>query len=138
MIGVVLALSAVLSILMTALVFPMLHSALPESLYLKLCTSSSFIRFVHFVRFVQHRCSAAIRLVDHVASHRAIEPSSHRSISGRIMLITAGLLAYPLAVLFCPVLWALHRADTGSLGVAAWAVLVAQMIIRRTGDFAAT
>jgi hypothetical protein len=121
MIGVVLALSAVLSILMTALVFPMLHSALPESLYLKLCTSSSFIR-----------------LVDHVASHRAIEPSSHRSISGRIMLITAGLLAYPLAVLFCPVLWALHRADTGSLGVAAWAVLVAQMIIRRTGDFAAT
>jgi hypothetical protein len=62
----------------------------------------------------------------------------YRDIPERIMLITAGLLAYPLAVLFCPVLWGLHHADTGSLGVAAWTVLVAQMIVRRTGDFAAT
>lgn len=126
MIGVVLALSAVLSIFMTAVVFPMLHRALPEPLYLKLCTSSvpSSSVFVHCVRVVQSLCFGW--------------DQARRPISGRIMLIIAGLLAYPLAVLFCPVLWALHRADTGSLGVAAWAVLVAQMIVRRTGDFAAT
>jgi hypothetical protein len=46
MIGVVLAFSAVLSILMTALVFPMLHKTLPESLYLKLCTSSVFVQLL--------------------------------------------------------------------------------------------
>ncbi|GFZ52020.1 hypothetical protein JCM24511_09792 [Saitozyma sp. JCM 24511] len=78
--------------------------------------------------------------------HRDAEKGSRAGLRGllsykpyqNVLILYGRLLAYPFAVLFCPALWALHRADTGSLGVAAWAVLVTQMIVRRTGDFAAT
>ncbi|CAD6578555.1 MAG: hypothetical protein TREMPRED_002215 [Tremellales sp. Tagirdzhanova-0007] len=84
-IGVVLALSAVLSIFQTIFIYPVLHRAIPENLYLRLCLS-----------------------------------------------------AYPAAILFFPVIWALSNANNGRMSTTAWTALAVQMILRRVGDFATT
>ncbi|WVR03616.1 hypothetical protein IAU60_000608 [Kwoniella sp. DSM 27419] len=84
--GVVLGLSAGLSILMTIFVFPVLHSSTSESTCLKLC-----------------------------------------------------LIAYPLAMLFFPVIWAISYSYEGdNLPLSSWLVIGMQMFLRRVGDFAAT
>ncbi|OCF44118.1 hypothetical protein I317_02072 [Kwoniella heveanensis CBS 569] len=84
--GLVLGLSAGLSIAMTVLVFPIFHGSMTESTCLKVCLS-----------------------------------------------------AYPVAVLFFPVIWAMSYPYEGdNLPFSAWIVISMQMIMRRAGDFAAT
>jgi hypothetical protein len=102
----VLAVSAVISILMTVLVFPLLHKAIPEPTYLRLCR----ILFDHSLEEI-------------------IFAYTHPS---------TGLSAYPVAVLFFPLMWALHRSDSAAMSVGGWTTLAVQMVIRRIGDFSAT
>lgn len=65
-----------------------------------------------------------------------IFPMLHRAIPENLCLRMC-LAAYPVAVLLFPVVWVVTRANDGRLGVAGWSVLALQMLLRRTGDFAA-
>lgn len=49
--------------------------------------------------------------------------------------LTAGLSAYPLGVVFFPLVWSMSREG---LTVASCLVMALQMILRRMGDFAST
>jgi len=82
--GIVLAISALFSILLTVFLFPVMHRMLPSSVFLRLC-----------------------------------------------------LIAYPVAVIFFPLIWALNY-PAEQMGLGAWTALIVQMLLRRFGDLAAT
>jgi uncharacterized membrane protein YjdF len=46
-----------------------------------------------------------------------------------------GLIAYPLGVVFFPLIWAASRQGLGPMG---YILMSLQMVLRRTGDFAST
>ncbi|ORY34238.1 major facilitator superfamily domain-containing protein [Naematelia encephala] len=66
-----------------------------------------------------------------------IFPLLHRSIPENQYLRLC-LSAYPVAVVFFPILWGINYAAEGRLPLLGWTILVVQMVFRRFGDFAAT
>lgn len=50
----------------------------------------------------------------------------------------SGLLAYPAGVVFFPFAWYFNYTSSTSLPASVIVILTVQMILRRTGDFAAT
>ncbi|WVQ80872.1 hypothetical protein IAT38_002979 [Cryptococcus sp. DSM 104549] len=65
-------------------------------------------------------------------------PSVHSSMLEHQCLLMC-LACYPLATIFFPIMWSLGYAHTGEgLPGSVWVTLALHMILRRTGDFAAT
>ncbi|KAL7418720.1 hypothetical protein Q5752_006403 [Cryptotrichosporon argae] len=66
-------------------------------------------------------------------------PRLHAAVPSDDLFLKICLAAYPAAIIFFPFLWAANYGQDGAgLSARSWALLMAQMFVRRLGDFAAT